>query len=272
MKMLNGENQKDIDYQKNIILDADGVLMNLHEVLEMTLCETYPSFSINNIKSYDFNKMLKNNSHMVKELYGIDFFEKFNKDENLMLGVPRQEILRLLGDRKIYDQSTPYPNVIECLESLAEKGVLFTIHSQGMTKEVCDSKLEFLYHYFGRIPNINIQISLGNNKPVLIGDAIVEDNPLAIVNYYNVYKNFKRNIKIEKYLIDMPYNQGNVYQFLLATEKETTSKNYFPIDAIATRVPNLISALKDIFPTMDFSNFEGINYIYKNAFNKKISN
>ena len=254
------------DYGKVIILDADGVLMNLHEVLEETLCNTYPYFSMNNVKSYDFNKMLKAYPKMTKYVFGEDFYETFEKDEYLCLGAPRKEILTLLGNREIFDKSTPYPNIVECIEFLANKGVTFIIHSQGMNQNVCESKVEVLCHYFGHIPNLNIEVSLGTKKPVLIGDAIIEDNPSALMEYHNVYINFKRKIKIDRYLIDMPFNQGNVYQFALATQNEANVENFFPIDAIAKRVPNAISALMDMFPTTEFPYLKGKDYIYKENF------
>ena len=79
---------------KTVVVDMDGVLLDVHPLLEKLLCEKGYKFSMQNVLTYDFNKSLKNPP---ASLVSLGFGRKTN-----YLGIRREDIYSLFNSPSLW--------------------------------------------------------------------------------------------------------------------------------------------------------------------------
>ena len=180
---------------KTIIFDIDGVLLNFHKAFEEYIQRTYPKFSMSKVYTYDFNKSMTEETISRLELPNFCF----KPQNNYGLSAKRDYLLESLNEVEIYEKSEPFDSIITILKKLSENGANIILHSYTRSNEVAAYKKKQLNEMFKEIPNIKIIVSVGETKPILKGDIVIEDCIDNLLDYIGT------NTKL--CLIDMPYNQ-----------------------------------------------------------------
>lgn len=208
---------------KTIVIDVDGVLSDIHAVVETIMHEKgYRGFNMNRVLTYDFNKSLSPDKAP---------FSLRKTDEGIFpywLNAPRNEVFKQFYESRVFEEAVYSNDAIKILKLLCqEKSVNVVISTQSYTPEVAQIKKrriseilkEYSYEYVDFI---------GDDKGVIDNADYVVEDCIA-----NLDKHSEAGQTVIKILIDKWYN----------SEKYNTSANGFK-DIV--RSPDTASALRYI--------------------------
>lgn len=187
--------------KRKIIIDLDGVFIDIHKVIQEHVSSLYPEFNMKNVYTYDFNKSLKTlqNLNTFFEESVIDDILSNNFDTSLK--APRNFILKLLSVEKIFEESKPFDKSMENIRDLMNnKDCHVIFNSSAYSSKIAGVKYKQLLSMY---PNeeYTISISIGE-KPIYYDNPIViEDSLEELTKYY------RSNVSGTYFLIDKPYNQ-----------------------------------------------------------------
>lgn len=176
---------------KTVLIDVDGVLLDIHSELARRLRALGFNFEMRRVLTYDFNKSLP------QELYPAWLTDTSNGVGDYCLNAPRNIIFDILGDTKLFEESKFYPKAISSVKELCRKGFDVCIYTQSFTDEIAFVKQIRLQMVLNDV-NYRFVSVVGNNKPA-IGHSVsyvIEDCPNNLFYYSGA----------ELYLLRKPYN------------------------------------------------------------------
>lgn len=197
-----------------VVFDADDVIFNCNGVLEELLKKRSPSYSLSQLKTYDFNKSLSDKD---KLSLGISLEDKTNG-----LGVERSYIMDMITSTELFRREQPIGDVGVGLRDLSQKCDV-SIHTSASSVDVINFKVKQINRFIeeNQIEG-TLVFSLTNDvrkeskclaqnglrsieftrkfgkKQVLDCDVVIED---CLENLYDL------SPSTYKVLVDMPYNQ-----------------------------------------------------------------
>lgn len=178
---------------KTVVIDMDGVLLDVHPLLEKLLCEKGYKFSMQNVLTYDFNKSLKNPP---ASLVSLGFGKKTN-----YLGIKRDDIYSLFNSPSLFMDSPFYAKAILRLKELCKtRGVHVIIWTEANNDRVKNTKKCMLESVLAGY-DYEFYCSVGESKKAVEdADYVIDDSPFALDLY--------RSSKCKKFLVDKPYNKA----------------------------------------------------------------
>lgn len=169
----------------DVIVDVDGVLLDVHTGLKHLFSQTPYEYDVNNVYSYDFNRSLP------------------NKPEYRRLP-PRSLIYKMFGNPTLFKIS-PYDwESITCIRNYAACGVKFLIYTLSYNMSVRLVKQALFTRWFCNDKNISfLDITPTDTedfgfKKGAYGRTVVEDCHINLRNYDEY---------TYKYLVNRPYNR-----------------------------------------------------------------
>ena len=161
---------------RTIVVDVDGVLLDIHSALETRVKAVYPCFSMRNVKTYDFNKSC-----------------------DVPLMADRAFIYEQFKDVELFKAAPQDLAAVEYIRSMAGENE-FYIYTLSYTKDVMDLKLKLFDKWFSHNPNIHFINAFGEKKPLTLDriSAVVEDCHQNLEQYPS---------DTDCYLVDKPYNR-----------------------------------------------------------------
>lgn len=166
-------------------VDVDGVLLNIDTELEKELhADGYTKFSMENVKTYDFNKSLGN------EVFSLP-----------SLGVLPSTIVTYYRRPSIFENAVEDREAIELLCKLGKTGrVEIRLVTVCFSDEIADIKRKRFSKYFEGIPNISLEAVVGfmtKKESAFQPDGVVEDSYENLLRFDN---------DVHLYLVNRGYN------------------------------------------------------------------
>lgn len=189
---------------KTVVFDIDGVLLDLHSVLERRLrAEGYVDFSMSLVKTYDFNKTFVSQLKSYDLPLYLEQLPPHMRDTDYM-GAPRQRIFEVLSDVTVFEEAELSRESIRLIKLLMDKSkdVNVIFHSVSYSSDIEAVKnrrlTEAFKGYEGRYKYVH---SDGKDGKGIIENAnfVVEDCIENLRQYDNVPD-------CERLLIMKPYN------------------------------------------------------------------
>lgn len=206
---------------KTIVIDVDGVLHDIHAVMEKILHEQgYCDFSMSRVLTYDFNKSL------TPEQVPFSLRNTDNGEYPYWLNAPREVIYKMFSEPRIFEESVFPDDMLDALKLLCRQdSVNVVIATQSYVPEIAQIKRRRINELLKGYSYKYIDF-IGNSKDVVNNaDCVIEDC-IANLDKYDEYGQ-----SVVKILIDRPYNP----------EKYNTSANGFK-DIV--RIPDTTRALQ----------------------------
>lgn len=167
----------------DIVVDIDGVLLDIHQTLGIILRYEGYDFDISKALTYDFNKSL--DPSVVNELKN----------------VPMDAIFKTFENPDVYRSAKCDWDAIMLIRKYAEQGKKFLIYSLTTNTEIALVKKVMFSHWFNFTPNVDLKlryIDKNTDKPAIDTRAVIEDAHMNLQVYDD---------DVNRYLIDKPYNQ-----------------------------------------------------------------
>ena len=203
-----------------IVIDVDGVLLDIHSELECQLRQRGFEFSMNRVLTYDFNKSLPTE---LAPQWLVDTDTGFDNWCN----APRQEIFSLFADTALFMNAPFCLSAIEQIRRMCYSGLYhIIIHTKSFTEPVADVKEKRLRSL---LPFCNLEIrhtigSKNDKVAIACADYVLEDCIANLTPY-----------ACRGYLIDQPYNR-EIYNAPLPENIIRVSNAYIALCAIDTGV------------------------------------
>lgn len=182
--------------KKTVVVDVDGVLHDIHAVIEKILHEQgYLDFSMSRSLTYDFNKSLKPEQAP---------FSLRNTDNGLYpywLNAPRDTIYQMFREPRIFEESVFPDAMVNALRLLCrQESANVVIATQSYTPEVAQTKKRRIDELLKGCSYKYVDF-IGSNKGIVDNaDYVIED---CIANLDRYDENGQSVVKI---LVDRPYN------------------------------------------------------------------
>lgn len=166
----------------DVIIDVDGVLIDLHESLKHRFASLGYNYDVNNVYTYDFNRYLPD-EYMFRQL------------------PPRSMIFELFEDADIYKEAPVDWDSIMLIRHYAEQGFRFLVYTLSANMDVHLAKQAMFLHWFPFTPNVRFLslVDNGDYKPVLSTKIVIEDCHINLMDYGPF---------VHKLLVDAPYNRA----------------------------------------------------------------
>lgn len=199
----------------DIIVDVDGVLLDVHAQLKKMFAENNIYYDVNDVYTYDFNKNLPD----------IDKFRCLP---------PRDLIFKLFQNPALYKYAPVDWDSIMFIRKYAEKGVKFLIYTVSYNQEVHMAKQLLFSQWFLFTPNVIFKnVSSEENKFGMDARIVIEDSHINLRKY---------DSDVYKFLVNRPYNSVD-YNYEYADV--FNDRNF-------RRCPSTISALTDAVRMLEF--------------------
>lgn len=169
-----------------VLVDIDGVLIDLHSELEKKVREKYTDFSMKDVVTYNFNKT-----------------------RGKSLDTERSYILKLLNEPSVFANAQPYLAGVEALKKLMDfPNVQVTIASLAgsysrNTLEIAGIKMRQMKELFGS-SNYSLDIIIGDTKSIYKVDYVIDDSMEYLEKYLS-------NSNTKGYLVNKSYNTEIFY-------------------------------------------------------------
>lgn len=202
---------------RTIVVDVDGVLLDVHTALEEKLKSMGYSFEMTDVLTYDFNRSLDSSIQAPD------------------LGVPRDVIFKCLSDVDIFRSASIDMQAVNLIKEQVKSGrVEFIIYTQSYNSDISAEKCKRLFSLFDGCDAVKIKSFVGEHKPTLDSvdvSAVIEDSLENIRGYSE---------SALSYLIDKPYNQ-RIYNECYADvfNRSTFTRCSCPAKAILSACINL---------------------------------
>ena len=193
-----------------VLVDIDGVIMDLHTELENRVRDSYSDFSMKDVVTYNFNK-----------------------DNGKDFGSMRGYILKLLNVPDIYLKSKPFKDGVSALKKLMDReGIEVTISSLAgeynkNTLEIAGIKAKQMCELFEGC-KFSLDIVVGDSKQVYDADFVIDD----CAEYLQEYS---KKEGVVKYLTNKSYNTERYYP---------QSKDFVRVDSLADAVNDILNSIK----------------------------
>ena len=167
-----------------VLVDIDGVIIDLHSELEKRVRERYTDFSMKDVVTYNFNKT-----------------------RGKSLDTERSYIFKLLNEPSVFANAQPYLAGVEALKKLMDfPNVQVTIASLAgsysrNTLEIAGIKMRQMKELFGN-SNYSLDIIIGDTKSIYKVDYVIDDSMEYLEKYLSNTKG---------YLVDKSYNTEIFY-------------------------------------------------------------
>lgn len=173
-----------------VVIDVDGVLLDVHTELEKRLRNLGYDFGMDRVLTYDFNKSLSQDRvplWLMETDNGYDFY----------LNVPRSVIFEELANVELFKKADFFEDAIEKVKELSKlPNVQVVIATQSFTEDIAIIKRERLIE---KLKGVSIEYIdfIGSNKGIVEGaDYVIED----CIDNLDMYS-------CSKVLVSKPYNQ-----------------------------------------------------------------
>lgn len=185
---------------KRVVVDVDGVLLDIHSALEKQLQAQGYDFSMSRVLTYDFNKSLPQDKVP-------DWLINSDKGYEFFLNVPRSKIFEELGNVELFKTADFYEDAIQEIKDMVlSHNAQVIISTQSFTEEIANVKKERLLDRLAGYP-IEYKDFIGDSKGIIEeADYVIEDC-ISNIDMYDCHK----------VLVSKPYNQPEF----------NTSKNVF---------------------------------------------
>ncbi len=203
----------------DIIVDVDGVLLDVHAQLKKMFAEKNIYYDVNDVYTYDFNKKLPD----------IDKFRCLP---------PREMIYKFFQNPVLYKSAPVDWDSIMFIRKYAEKGVKFLIYTVSYNPDVFMVKQALFSQWFLFTPNVVFKnVSSENEKVGVDAKIVIEDSHINLRKY---------DAKVYKFLVNRPYNSLSYnYEY-----SDVFADHNF------RRCPSTISALTDAAKMLEFIDSE----------------
>lgn len=166
---------------KRVVIDVDGVLLDLHKALEDSLVRNGYSFRMDRVLTYDFNKSLSEDKIP-------NWLKQTSEGYPYYLNAPRDEIFARFGKVELFENAYIYEDAIEEIKKLAEISyVKVIIATQSFTDEVAKIKKQRLLSKIGNTA-VDYVDFIGNTKGIIEGADFVIEDSISNLDMYDCVK------------------------------------------------------------------------------------